>query len=45
MREIFFFKNYKENGAGEKVIGLCLFFKLNIYEVKASGLQLAFNIF
>ena len=33
------------NEAGRLVPGLFLFFKKTLYEVKASGLQLSFNIF
>ena len=39
-----FFKNYSENDARRLVPDLCLFFKKALYEVKASGLQLSFNI-
>ena len=39
--EIFFFRNHAENVAGRLVLGL---FKKALYEVKASGLQLSFNI-
>ena len=41
----FFFKNYAENEAGQLVPDLFLFFKKALYEVKANGLQLSFNIF
>ena len=44
-REIFFFKNYAENKAGRPVPDLFLFSNKGWYEVKASGLQLSFNIF
>ena len=44
-REIFFFKNYAENETGRLVADLFLFFIKALYEVKASGLQLNFNIF
>ena len=44
-REIFFFKNYAENEVGRVVPDLRLSFKYVSYEVKASGLQLNFNIF
>ena len=44
-RKIFFFKNYAENEAGRLVPDLFLFFKYAYYEVKASGLQLSFNVF
>ena len=41
-----FFKNYAENEAGRLFPDLSLLFKKGlIYEVKASGLQLSFNIF
>ena len=40
---MFFFKNPAENEAGRLVPGL--FYLKKIYEVKASGLQLNFNIF
>ena len=45
-REIFLFKNYAHNEAGRLVP--YLFFKKNkkaSYQVKASGLQLSFNMF
>ena len=41
---MFFFKNYAENEAGRLVPDLSLFFKKVLFEVKASGLQLRFNI-
>ena len=44
-REIFFFKNYAENESGELVSELFLFFEKPIYEVKASYLNVNFNIF
>ena len=40
----FFFKNYAKNEAKGLVPDLFLFFKKAQYEVKASGLQLSFNI-
>ena len=43
--ELFYFKNHAENEAGRLVPDLFLFFKKALYEVKASGLQLSFNIF
>ena len=43
--EIFFFKNHAENEAGRLVPYLILFFKKAFYEMKASGLELSFNIF
>ena len=42
---MFFFKNYAENEAGRLVPDLFLFFKYALYDVKASGLPLSFNIF
>ena len=44
-REIFFFKNYAENKAGELVPVCFLFFKKALHQVKASGLQLDFTTF
>ena len=44
-REIFFFKNDAKNEAGRLVQDSLLFFKKALYKVKASGLQLGFNIF
>ena len=44
-KRIFFLKNYAENEAGRLVLDLFLFFEYAYYEVKASGLQLSFNIF
>ena len=41
----FFFKNYAENVAGRLGPKLGLFSRNAYYEVKASGLQLSFNIF
>ena len=38
-------ENHGENEAGKLVPELFLFFKKVLYEVKASGLQLSFNIF
>ena len=40
-----FFKNHAENEAGKLVADLFLLFKKALYEVKAKGLQLSFNIF
>ena len=40
-----FFKNHAENKAGRLVPDHFLFFKKALYEVKASGLQLSFNMF
>ena len=46
VREIFSFKNHADNKAGRLVPHLfSLSFKKTLYEVKASGLQLSFNIF
>ena len=45
MRNVFFFKNHAENKAGKLVPDLFLFFEKHLYEVKASGLRLSFNIF
>ena len=42
---MFFFKNYGENEAVRLVPDLFLFFEKAQYEVKASGLQLSFDIF
>ena len=39
------FKNHAENEGGKLVSDLVLFFKNVLYEVKASSLQLSFNIF
>ena len=44
-RKIFFFKHHVENEAGRLVSDLFLFFKKALFQVKASGLQLSFNIF
>ena len=44
-RQIFFYKNHAENEAGRIVSDLFLLFKKAFYEVKASGLQLSFDIF
>ena len=41
--EIFFFKNHAESETSRLVADL-LFFKKTLYEVKASVLQLSFNI-
>ena len=40
-----FFKNHAENEAGRLVPDFSSFFKKALYEVKASGSQLSFNIF
>ena len=42
---MFFFKNYAENEAGRLVPDPFLFFQKVYYEVKASCLQLSFNMF
>ena len=42
-REIVLFKNHAENESGSLVPDLFIFQK-TLYEVKASGLQLSFNI-
>ena len=44
-KRYFFFKNHAENEAGRLVPDLFLFLKKPLYEVKASGMQLSFNIF
>ena len=43
--ETFFFKNYAENEAGRLSPEHFLVLKNAQYEVKASGLELSFNIF
>ena len=43
--DIFFFKNHAENEAGRIVLDLFSFFWKTLYEVKANGLELSFNIF
>ena len=40
-----FFKNHGENEAGRLVPDIFLLFKKALYEVKASIMQLSFNIF
>ena len=45
LKEVKAFKNHAENAAGRLVSDLFLFFKKALYEVKANGLQLSFNIF
>ena len=45
VREIFICKNRAEYKAGRLVSDLFLFYKKALYEVKASGTQLTFNIF
>ena len=44
-RERFSFKNHSENKAGRLVPDLCLFFKIALFEVKPSSLQLRLSIF
>ena len=44
-KRLIFFKNHAENEAGRIVPDLSLFFKRVLYEIKASGLQLSFNIY
>ena len=45
IRETFFFKTHAENEIERLVSDLFSFSKKALYEVKASGLQLSFNIF
>ena len=45
IREVFFFKKYAKNEARRLISDLFLFFKKALYEIKASGLKLGFNIF
>ena len=40
-----FLRNHAENVVGRLVLDLFLFFKKSLNEIKASGLQLSFNIF
>ena len=40
-----FFKNHADNKSGKLSSRPFLFFKKALYEVKASGLQLSFDIF
>ena len=42
---VFFFKHHAENEIERLAPDLFLFFKKALYETKASGLQLNFNIF
>ena len=44
-KKIFFLKNCAKNAAWKLVPDLFLFIKRAIYELKASGVQLSFNIF
>ena len=44
-RNIFKKKNHAKNEAGSLVPYLLLFSEIALYEVKAGGLQLTFNIF
>ena len=43
--KIFFFKNHAKNETGRLVPDLAFFFKNALYEAKACGLQLSFNMF
>ena len=43
--KIFFFINHLEHEPGKLAPDLFLFFKIALYEVKVSGLQLRFNTF
>ena len=43
-KKIFYFKNLAENKA-RRIVSELLFFKKALYEVKASGLKLSFNLF
>ena len=43
--KIFFLRNHAENVAGRLVLDLSLFFKKALYVVKATCLQLSFNIY
>ena len=45
IKEIFFFNHHAKIKAGKLVPSLFLFLKKALDEVKASGLQLSFNIF
>ena len=42
---MFFFKHHAENEAGRLVLDPFLFFEKALYEIKASSLQLSFDIF
>ena len=44
-KKMIFFENHAENETEKLVSDLFLFFKMALLEVKASGLQLSFNIF
>ena len=44
-RNNFFFKNHAENEAVRLVPDLFSFFRKILYEVKANGLEVSFNIF
>ena len=39
------FKNHAENKEGRLILDISLFYKKASYDVKASGLQLSFNIY
>ena len=45
IRKIFFFKNLSENEAGRLASHLFLFFKKDLYQVKASGLWINLIMF
>ena len=45
LSEIFLFKNHAQNEADRIVLDLFFFFRKALYQVKASDLQLSFNIF
>ena len=44
-RDKFLFKNRAQNEEGMLVSDLFLFVKIDLHQVKASGLQLSFNIY
>ena len=44
-KETFFFENRAKNEGGRLIPDVFSFFKKALYEEKASGLQLSFNIF
>ena len=44
-RKIFLFKIHAENKVWRLVLDFFLFFKKALYEERASGMQLSFNIF
>ena len=45
IKRIFFFKHHAENEPKKLLPDIFLFFKKALYEIKASGLDLSFNIF